>query len=465
MLSSSAGTALRGVWARGIGINGALGTGSLDNADSPTQIHGDLDTKQAQPVKLAAGFGHSAVLDDQGRVYLFGRTHDTRLTVRLGRYAKSSMVMQYVMRMMGVETSVDAIEPKEVLSYKVYKDLGEDDIEQDSRKRGLETKFEGYSTEPIREVVCGAGVTAFITKETDTLFVFGENVYGQCATGTTDSYFWDPRTTIGLPEDDDAVASVALGFRHGVVATKVSGKVFAWGKGQRGQLGIGLRGIDDFFVMQEVRDLPGPAIKVAAGMNSSAALLKDGRVFVWGKMQSRQLDEAKSNYEDQVSPREVEFGPEAGPVLDIWAGPQSYVALVKDSQGHGCKLYQWGLMSDKETSSSEAVTKQIEPFMEEGFWKSTNKYKATARTVLDPVPVFTPFELSAEQKTPQLEVTIGTEGICVVGEDLAVPYVWDWNLRPVPLQLHDPTLASFISTHGIKSIAQGWQHTLFLSAK
>ncbi|GBG32349.1 X-linked retinitis pigmentosa GTPase regulator [Hondaea fermentalgiana] len=454
-----------GVYCRGVGINGALGTGNLEDSEKPLRAKGDL---KERIVKVAAGYGHSGALDAKGGAYLFGRTHDATLAVRLGRYAKSSPLMAWTMRHFGAEKSVDAPQPREVVSFKVFGEPIEHEVEESSRKIGVKAPFEGFSTESMRDIVCGAGVTAFISSTTDTLFMLGSNMYGQCAIGMPDAYLWEPRTTVGLPANDDAVASVALGFRHGVLATKGTGKVYTWGKGQRGQLGNGLRGLeDDAFTMQPV-NLPGRVVKVVAGMNSCGALLEDGRVFVWGKMQSLEIDTAKHQYEDQILPREVTFKDDLGPIVDLWAGQQSFVAMAK---GEGAKhtLHQWGMLSDQEKSSAEAVRAQLDPHIPEdsGFWQTVEKNNALARTVVHPVQVLAPFELVSDNEDGKVdvEVSVGHEGFVIVGKDLPTPFRWDWSLRPVPLHLHATALDEFLGSHSVVSIAQGWQHTVLLAAE
>lgn len=79
--------------------------------------------------------------------------------------------------------------------------------------------------------------------------------------------------------------AVVAGHDH-TLAITTKGKVYAWGVGGNGQLGLG-----DYQarMVPTAVTLPGPAVQVAAGWGHSLALLADGRVFTWGNNSSGQL--------------------------------------------------------------------------------------------------------------------------------------------------------------------------------
>jgi alpha-tubulin suppressor-like RCC1 family protein len=79
--------------------------------------------------------------------------------------------------------------------------------------------------------------------------------------------------------------AVVAGHDHALAIT-TKGRVYAWGVGGNGQLGLG-----DYQarMVPTAVPLPGPAVQVAAGWGHSLALLADGRVFSWGNNTSGQL--------------------------------------------------------------------------------------------------------------------------------------------------------------------------------
>lgn len=99
-------------------------------------------------------------------------------------------------------------------------------------------------------------------------------------------------STGGITTSADAILdvlyadpAVVAGHDH-TLAITTKGKVYAWGVGGNGQLGLG-----DYQarMVPTVVPLPGPAVQVAAGWGHSVALLADGRVFTWGNNDSGQL--------------------------------------------------------------------------------------------------------------------------------------------------------------------------------
>lgn len=82
-----------------------------------------------------------------------------------------------------------------------------------------------------------------------------------------------------IPNHTDIVA-IAAGGMHNVCLTK-DGKVLTFGCNDEGALGRNTSEEGSETVPGFV-DLPAPAIQVTAGDSHSAALLKDGRVFIWG---------------------------------------------------------------------------------------------------------------------------------------------------------------------------------------
>ena len=79
--------------------------------------------------------------------------------------------------------------------------------------------------------------------------------------------------------------AVVAGHDH-TLAITTKGRVYAWGVGGNGQLGLA-----DYQARSAptLVPLPGPAVQVAAGWGHSLALLADGRGFTWGDNTSGQL--------------------------------------------------------------------------------------------------------------------------------------------------------------------------------
>lgn len=132
------------------------------------------------------------------------------------------------------------------------------------------------------------------------------------------------------------VRQVAAGTAHSLVLT-LSGEVWAFGTGGFGALGQGEGAYADHAEPMLVA-LPVPAIQVAAGTSSSAAVLQNGELWMWGGM----VDAADTGSDDVMS-----VGPGTGhPTRTEGVTGVTQVAL--GNGGHGLALtatgavYAWG---------------------------------------------------------------------------------------------------------------------------
>ena len=183
------------------------------------------------------------------------------------------------------------------------------------------------------KVACGAGVTAIVGDD-GSLRVFGANAFGQCGVGEFSEVVnepalvaWDAGTAA-----PPAVVDVALGFRHGL-ALADDGSVFAWGKDDNGQLGLG--GRDASPVLRRVEGLQEPCVAVACGLAHSAALTAKGQLYAWGKMRdastsapSKVSTALPDKYGDALAPKLV---PMYGTTLVQLACSNFHTAVADDA--------------------------------------------------------------------------------------------------------------------------------------
>ncbi|XP_067675133.1 X-linked retinitis pigmentosa GTPase regulator-like isoform X2 [Haliotis asinina] len=128
----------------------------------------------------------------------------------------------------------------------------------------------------VLQIACGDEHTALITSS-GRIFMFGSNNWGQLGlldvkSATKPSCIKSLKT--------EKLKLVACGRNHSVIATE-SGKLFSFGANGEGQLGI--EGIDDSTSPSHIDSLDAmPYCMLGAGVEHSVALTEDGRVFVWG---------------------------------------------------------------------------------------------------------------------------------------------------------------------------------------
>src|SRR5436190_529197 len=94
---------------------------------------------------------------------------------------------------------------------------------------------------------------------------------------------------LGSPNTNLTTLKVSAGASHGL-AVRSDGTVWAWGDNSAGQLGQTNTVTYSPFPMR-IATITN-AVSVAAGNYHSLALLKDGRVFAWGKNDQGQLGNA-----------------------------------------------------------------------------------------------------------------------------------------------------------------------------
>ncbi|KAF7797412.1 hypothetical protein EIP86_008607 [Pleurotus ostreatoroseus] len=149
-----------------------------------------------------------------------------------------------------------------------------------------------------RAVAIGAGnYTSFAVDERGTLWGWGLNNMGQAGTGhadpALDSEVVFPKKVIGLSTDelgdDDKVVQISGGEHHTLFLTS-SGKVYACGRSDGGQLGLP----DDHPALQEdtgmvptptlvpFPDEDDPVVNISAGIHNNLAVTRDGALYTWG---------------------------------------------------------------------------------------------------------------------------------------------------------------------------------------
>jgi alpha-tubulin suppressor-like RCC1 family protein len=161
---------------------------------------------------------------------------------------------------------------------------------------------------------------------------WGRNGAGQLGDGTrTDS----PLTPVVVEKLDDVV-QVDGGDSYALAVT-AAGRVYAWGNGSDGELGLGQGDRDDQDVSVPRRI---PAIEhvtqVSAGANHSLALLSDGTVDAWGTNAAGELGIAGLSTSAHVGvPTPV---PGLRNVVAVSAGCEWSLALLADG-----RVMAWGL--------------------------------------------------------------------------------------------------------------------------
>lgn len=289
---------------RGVGLFGALGRGGdLSDSDDfkSVNLHGFI------PKKVSAGWGHSVVLTECGKVLLFGRPFDFSVLLRLNVFSELGFP--------GVGRWASSL-TLWLSDNKKYSGLYATPIPlSELMSQGLDN---------VVDIHASAGLTVGLTK-TGQVFTFGLNRWGQCGAPSKGMHHYT-LAYVSLPP----VTKVDVGLQHCLALTS-TGKVYGWGKGDRGQLGDSPEIIDrnDKPIRIDVRE---KAIDVSVGFNHSAILTADGEVYIWGRGMSdilKKSDEEAEIYNDQYIPRKVTV-PGNKKVIEICSSNFTLVVRCED---------------------------------------------------------------------------------------------------------------------------------------
>ena len=175
----------------------------------------------------------------------------------------------------------------------------------------------------------------------DTVWTAGLNSDGQLGNGTTNN-----RASFAAVSGMGDVDSIAGGRQH-VLALR-DGKVWAWGDGPKGALGLG--SFSDVKDPTQVPNVSGVRA-ITAGHYGSYALMGDGTVQAWGLNANGQL--GNGNKENQNTPKPVKG---LTGVKQVAAGRDFAMALLT-----GGTVRAWGMGSNGELGNGQTPAAQLTP--------------------------------------------------------------------------------------------------------
>ncbi|NLD49087.1 MAG: hypothetical protein GX660_18160, partial [Clostridiaceae bacterium] len=145
------------------------------------------------------------------------------------------------------------------------------------------------------------------------------------------------------------IRSVSAGYDH-ALALSNTGKVYAWGDNQYGQLGNELTSkADQPVVIEDLQNIK----SISAGQKFSAALTNDGSVMVWGNLPWNDTDNVKK------APVELEG---LSDIKEIACGYDHMLALKSDGTVWAIGLNKYGQLGDgsKNARNTPVMVKNID---------------------------------------------------------------------------------------------------------
>jgi alpha-tubulin suppressor-like RCC1 family protein len=137
----------------------------------------------------------------------------------------------------------------------------------DDQNRLVPTEIRLLRRKMVKEICCGSFHTMALTQTGD-LYTWGIGERGQLGHGDLENRN-APKAIQHLQGIE--IGAIAAGEAHSLAATKDRMRVYAWGTGHYGQLGVG--GLDHRLTPTPIQDLEGQkVIHVACGANHSGAV-------------------------------------------------------------------------------------------------------------------------------------------------------------------------------------------------
>ena len=233
-------------------------------------------------LKVSCGEEHSAFITSNGSIYTMGKNSDGRLGIgdRSVKFSNIPCLVEGLSCFSAIDIacgfghSIAIMDNGKAFSWGLgeYGALGTSDCE--SQWFPVQIMFSEKSKLCIKTASCGTRHTA-MTDDKGRLFVCGSGDAGQLGTGLREREL----KPVHVGSISDFIVSTACGIFHTLVLTS-SGKVFAMGGNNFGQLGVGNKRSSTVPLM--VKGFENEhIIKVSAG-NMSAAITEDGKLYIWG---------------------------------------------------------------------------------------------------------------------------------------------------------------------------------------
>lgn len=259
------------LWGFGSNKYGQLGIGSLDEKKVKPQILPFWKDKKIK--QISCGSWHSMVILENGECYSFGRGEDGQLGLGDKNNKDTPTLisglkgLKVVGGSLGSWHSLALIEDGSLYSWgnETYGQTGHDTLS--NTELCLNPKeIIALKDKKVIQISAGSSHNAVIVDKGD-IYTWGNGLYGQIGNNKKE-HFPKPKLVVDLV--GEKAKQVACGVNH-VLALMHSGKVFAWGAGTYGRLGIGSE--LDCFAPQLIELFSDKFVRsIAAGGSNSAAV-------------------------------------------------------------------------------------------------------------------------------------------------------------------------------------------------
>uniref|UniRef100_A0A3Q1GLD4 X-linked retinitis pigmentosa GTPase regulator n=1 Tax=Acanthochromis polyacanthus TaxID=80966 RepID=A0A3Q1GLD4_9TELE len=297
-----------------------------DNIPSKFWLKNDV------PLKIACGDEHTALLTENGKLFMFGSNNwgqlglGSKLTVSKPTCVKALKSEKVQLVACGRNHTLIC-----TAQGKLYASGGNSEGQLglgDCNERTAFCRVDFFNSHgPIKMLAAGSNTSAALTAS-GRLFMWGDNTEGQIGLGKESQASSPQEVGVGRP-----VSWVSCGYYHSALVT-VDGALFTFGERDSGKLGLGTDQLPGHRVPQLVKSIKQRVKQVACGGGHTVALTEDD-VYTFGLGQFGQLGHGTFIFESRL-PRLVEHF-KKGRVRQVSCG-ENHTAVITD----GGLLYTFG---------------------------------------------------------------------------------------------------------------------------
>ena len=319
-----------------------------------------------QPKAIYAGGGHSGLLTESGKLFLFG-WHDDGQCGTSGFEPNDNASIPVVRPL----TNIDVEEAALGFSHTLVIEKGTNRLfafgnnergqvnGKPSASETLPTTPEFLQEDKVQYVAAGLFHSAVITREGE-LITFGCGRFGQSLSTkmNANDQVWSAMRW--RPDDNSRLVDVACGRRH-TVAVDEKGRVWSFGENKYGQLGRTTKGKTDStpVLVDGLKDIPaGSRTRICCGWSHSVLQVElpggENAFYGWGRNDKGQLGTGNS---DPVSEPTLLF--QNKNFRSVACGSESTVAIDGDDKIWGCGWNEHGNLATGCKTDKLKMTKTL----------------------------------------------------------------------------------------------------------
>ncbi|XP_028318385.1 retinitis pigmentosa GTPase regulator b isoform X3 [Gouania willdenowi] len=288
--------------------------------------------KNNLPLKIACGDEHTALITENGKLFMFGSNNwgqlglGSKVTINKPTCVKALKCEKVQLVACGRNHTLVCTAQGGVYASGGNSEgqLGLGDCEERSTFQKV-TSLDSHG--PIKQLDAGSNTSAALTA-TGKLFMWGDNSEGQIGLGKESHYLWPQEVSVGRP-----ISWVSCGYYHSALVTG-DGVLYTFGERDNGKLGLSTEQVTGHRVPQPVKSIQQPVRQVACGGGHTVALTEDS-VYTFGLGQFGQLGHGTFIFESHL-PRIVKHF-QKGRVCQVSCG-ENHTAVITD----GGLLYTFG---------------------------------------------------------------------------------------------------------------------------